>query len=197
SKPWEARRDLLSSTEDDNHFVAEVEHDGSTRLRFGDGIHGRRPQPGTRFTARYRIGNGLAGNVGADALVHVVAADADILSVRNPIPARGGLDMEDDAVVRRRAPRAFRRLERAVTRDDYEEVTERHSGIQRAAAALRWTGSWHTVFISVDRTGGIDLDTDFEKDLGRHVDRYRMAGHDLQLNTPIHLSLEPAPLVCV
>jgi hypothetical protein len=194
---WEPRRDLLNSDPDAPHFVAELEHDGSARLRFGDGTHGRRPESGTVFTARYRVGNGSSGNVGADTIAHVVSGDAGVLSVRNPLPARGGVDMEDDAVVRRRAPQAFRRQERAVTPEDYAEVTQRHAGVQRAAATLRWTGSWHTVFITVDRAGGLPLDPPFEEELTHHVERYRMAGHDMELDDPIYVSLEINLLVCV
>jgi baseplate J-like protein len=194
---WESRRDLLNSEPDAPHFVVEVEHDGSTALRFGDDAHGRRPEPGTVFTARYRIGNGWAGNVGAGAIAHVVSGDADVLGVRNPLPAQGGVDMEDDTTVRRRAPRAFRRQERAVTPEDYAEVTERHTAVQRAAATLRWTGSWYTAFITVDRVGGLPMDAAFANELTGHVERYRMAGEDTEFNGPVYVSLEIDLLVCV
>jgi hypothetical protein len=197
AQDWTPRRDLLQSEDDDPHFVVEVEHDGSTKLRFGDDERGRRPESGTVFEARYRVGNGRAGNVGADTVAHVVTVESDVVRVRNPLPAIGGTDMEEDAVVRRRAPQAFRRQERAVTPADYAEVTERHTGVQRAAATLRWTGSWHTVFITVDRAGGIPMDAAFEAEMVRHVERYRMAGHDTEFDDPIHVSLEIDLLVCV
>ena len=194
---WTARRDLLNSDDDAPAFVVEVEHDGSTRLRFGDDSHGRRPESGTAFTARYRVGNGRAGNVGAGSIAHVVALDATIQAVRNPMPAIGGTDMEDAATVRRRAPQAFRHQERAVTPEDYAEVTQRYAGVQRAAATLRWTGSWHSVFITVDRHGGLPVDARFETEIARHVERYRMAGHDTEFNDPVYVSLEIDLLVCV
>ena len=194
---WEPKRDLLNSGPDDHHFVVEIEHDGSARLRFGDGVHGRRPRPGTAFTAHYRVGNGTAGNLGADAIAHVVSGDADVLRVRNPLSATGGVDLEDQATVRRHAPQAFRRQARAVTPEDYADVAQRHSGIQRAAATLRWTGSWHTVYITVDRLGGATLDAAFETDLTTFVEPYRMAGHDTEFNDPMYVSLEIDLLVCV
>jgi uncharacterized phage protein gp47/JayE len=197
SQDWEARRDLLNSEPDAPHFVVEVEHDGGTALRFGDDIHGRRPEGGTVFTARYRIGNGIAGNVGAEAIAHVVSGDGDVLGVRNPLPAQGGVEMEEDAGIRRRAPRAFRRQERAVTPDDYAEVTERYPGVQRAAGSLRWTGSWYTAFVTVDRSGGVPLDVGFEDGVSRFVERFRMAGQDTDFNNPVYVSLEIDLLVCV
>lgn len=197
SEPWQPKRDLLNSDADAREFVVEVEHDGSAGLRFGNDTHGRRPESGMAFATRYRVGNGRAGNVGAGAIAHVVNIDPDILAVRNPLPAQGGIDMEDAATVRRHAPQAFRRQERAVTPEDYAEVTERHAGVQRAAATLRWTGSWHTVFVTVDRDGGLPVDAGFEAEIARHVDRYRMAGHDTEFNDPVYVSLEIDLLVCV
>lgn len=197
TEPWTARRDLLFSRAADTHFVLDTEDDGSARLRFGDDTHGRRPDTGTAFAATYRIGNGPQGNVGADAITHVVATDGRIETVTNPMPATGGVSPETTAEVRRHAPHAFRTLERAVTPADYAEVTERLAGVQRAAASLRWTGSWHTVFVTVDREGGEPVDAAFATTAIEHLDRYRMAGHDLRIRDPIHVSLEIDLLVCV
>ncbi len=73
----------------------------------------------------------------------------------------------------------------------------RRAGVQRAAATLRWTGSWHTVFVTVDREGGAAVDQGFAASVVEHLDRYRMAGHDLHVNEPLHVSLEIDLLVCV
>lgn len=194
---WQPRRDLLASDDEATDFVTEIEHDGTVYLRFGDGEHGRLPSPGTAFTAHYRVGNGTAGNVGADALWHIVSSDAGIVGVRNPLPAQGGIDPETVEAVRQRAPAAFRTQERAVTEADYAAVTERDRRVQRAAATLRWTGSWHTVFISVDPLGGQTIDANLETSLVANLERFRMAGHDVEINGPIYVSLELEMRVCV
>ena len=194
---WDARRELLSSRASHPHFVVESENDGSVRIRFGDDVLGRRPDRGTAFTARYRVGNGPQGNVGADSIAHAVSTEARISAVRNPLPAHGGIAAETATEVRRHAPHAFRTQERAVTPVDYAEVTERLDGVQRAAAGLRWTGSWHTVFTTVDRDGGEPVDEKFGSAVVEYLDRYRMAGHDLRVNNPAYVSLEIDMLVCV
>ncbi len=194
---WQARRSLLGSHGDSTEFVVEIESDGVPQLRFGDDRHGRRPGMGSRLSASYRIGNGSAGNVGAESLRHALSPVAAITGVRNPIPASGGVDAESAESVRRRAPEAFRRQERAVTTDDYAEMTGRHEDIANAAATLRWTGSWHTVFVTPDREGGDVLTDVFARSLQRHLDRYRMAGHDLDFREPLHVPLELALHVCV
>ena len=194
---WTAQSDLLSSPATQPDFVVEMGHNGIATLRFGDGSLGKRPDGSALFRATYRAGNGLAGNVGAEAIAHVVTADALIYECRNPLAARGGRQPETPAEVRRRAPRAFRRQERAVTAADYQEMAQRLPGIQRAAATLRWTGSWHTMFVTADVEGGGAVSDEFELQLRDHLERYRLAGQDLEANSPRYVSLEVEMQVCV
>ena len=152
---------------------------------------------GTSFRARYRIGNGRAGNIGAETIAHLVSDDGRIVRVRNPLAARGGTDPEDAASVRRRAPQAFRRQQRAVTAADYAARAEEQVGVQRAAATLRWTGSWHTVFVTIDRLGGGRIDDGIADRILGELERYRMAGQDLAVDEPIYVSIALDLLVCV
>ena len=45
-----------------------------------------------------------------------------------------------------------------MTAADYAAAAERRPDVQRAAATFRWTGSWHTVFVTPDRFGGGAVD---------------------------------------
>ncbi|WP_396957661.1 putative baseplate assembly protein [Nitrosomonas sp.] len=194
---WQPRLDLLGSKANDTEFVVESEHDGSAYLRFGDDIHGKRPDSGTVFTATYRIGNGTAGNIGLESIAHIVSNDKRLISVSNPLPAQGGVEPESAEEIRRGAPEAFRIQERAVTPQDYAEVAERHPSVQRATATFRWTGSWYTVFLTVDRKGGGEIDVDYEQIIRDHIERYRMAGYDLEVDGPRYVPLELEIAVCV
>jgi predicted phage baseplate assembly protein len=197
TEPWTPRRDLLASNADERHFVVEVE-DTIARLRFGDSTHGKRPVFETRLGAHYRVGNGSVGNVGAEALAHVLTpVDLTIHAVRNPLPASGGIDPEDIEVARRDAPHAFRVQERAVTSADYAAAAERRRDVQRAAASFRWTGSWHTVFVTADRLGGVEVDAPFAARMRKHLERFRMAGYDLAFDAPRFVPLDLALHVCV
>jgi hypothetical protein len=187
---WTARRDLLASGPLARDFVAEVDEDGFATLRFGDDRFSKRPETGASFRARYRVGNGRAGNIGANAIAHLVSDAAALtqstlnLAVTNPLPAVGGEDPESLEDVRQRAPGAFRRQERAVTADDYAAMAMRHPEVQRAAATLRWTGSWRTVFLTVDRLGGAVVDQAFKGRLREFLERFRLAGDDLEIDAP-------------
>ena len=195
---WHLRRDLLGSAADADDCVVETEDDGQARLRFGDDVNGRRPDPDTVFSATYRIGNGVAGNIGAEAIAHIVSAAAgDFETPTNPMPAAGGVDPEPIAAVQRDAPEAFRTQERAVTAADYAAAAERRAEVQRAAASFRWTGSWHTVFVTADRSAGAAVDAPFASRLRRHLERFRMAGYDLEVDAPRFVALDIELHLCV
>jgi predicted phage baseplate assembly protein len=194
--PWTAARDLLRSSPNDRNFVVEIEADGEAQLRFGDDTNGMRPPEGTTFEATYRVGNGRRGNVGAEAIAHIATSVSAIASLRNPLPAQGGTEPETIEEVRRFAPVAFRTQERAVTADDYARMTERHSEVQMAAATFRWTGSWRTVFVTADPLAGPDPVATFVSELPSHLEPYRMAGHDLDVDAPRYVPLEIEMTVC-
>jgi hypothetical protein len=195
--PWTPRADLLGSSRIDPNFVVERETDLTARIRFGDDRHGKRPEDDTTFVATYRLGGGIAGNVGLESIRHVVCDDLHVLEVTNPLPATGGVDPESADEVRRDAPQAFLVQERAVTPADYSEMAHRMGGVQATATTFRWTGSWHTVFVTADRTGGAPVDAAFERQLRDWLERYRMAGYDLEVDVPVYVPLEIDLLVCV
>lgn len=191
---WTAQHNLLASDSQSAEFVVETENDGHAVLRFGDGVNGRAPLAGEGLNARLRIGNGTAGNIGAEAIGHVVAPG--VTRVRNPIAAQGGTDPQPVSQARLYAPQAFRRQERAVTEDDYATMMERDPAVQRAVATRRWTGSWYTMFITVDRRGSDTVDPDFEDGLRNFIERYRLAGHDVEIDAPSFVALDVELHVC-
>lgn len=124
---WTPLPDLLESGPNDPNFVVEMDNEGKAHLRFGNGDEGRMPDAATSFTASYRIGNGTAGNVGADTIVKLVftilTEPGATVVPRNPLPASGGTARESMADVRLFAPYAFSDvLERAITADDYATI---------------------------------------------------------------------------
>lgn len=197
---WTAASDLLAAGPEDAEFVVEVDSDGSAILRFGGGANGRQPESGTTFFATYRIGNGAAGNVGADSLIHSSAgpaANAKILACTNPMPGTGGIEPETNAQIRRRASQAYRTQERAVTRQDYVDIMERNPQIENAAASLRWTGSWYTAFIAAEPDNNAPMTNTLRRSLTRLANQYRLAGEDVLIEPPQYVPLTIALSVCV
>lgn len=196
-QPWLPVKDLLGSDRFSMEFVGEMEQDGITYLRFGDDIAGKKPPAEITPAVTTRVGNGKEGNIGADALNTIVWSSDGIQQVRNPLPATGGTDAETMEEIRQFAPQAFRTQERAVTAADYVAKTELHPEVQKAAAKFYWTGSWYTVYIIIDRKGGLDIDDAFKEEIRLHLEQYRMAGYDLEIRPPRYVPLHIVLFICV
>ncbi len=195
--------DLLRSHAQDRHFIVETENDGRALIRFGDGVYGLDPPNGAHIFAQYRIGVGTSGNVGADSLVHVIDPGTvvnfpDLVAVRNPLAAWGGIDPQPIEQVKLLAPASFRAAQyRAVTEEDYARAAEKWREVSRAVATFRWTGSWYTVFITVDPVGRNDVPPDMAQRILHWVTAFTQAGYDLEINAPIYVPLDIVVDVCV
>ncbi|MGW1274953.1 putative baseplate assembly protein, partial [Streptomyces sp. NPDC002491] len=192
----------LDSGPRDRHLVAEADDEGRLALRFGDGRCGRAPQPGAVLYADYRVGNGRAGNAGSEAVNRIAhrsaRLDGLITRVRNPVPATGGVDPEPTAEVRLAAPRApFRTLLRAVTAEDYAAVAAGRPGVQRAAASLRWNGSWYEADVALDPAGAAVPSPALLEEVRATLRRYRRIGHDVVVRPALQAPLDVALNVLV
>jgi predicted phage baseplate assembly protein len=195
---WTPVRDLLSSGPADPVLVGETDDEQTLWLRFGDGRQGLPPASGDALVASYKVGNGRSGNVGPGAIdtVELCGVDAGEIRVRNPLPACGGTDPETIAEARQRAPReALAVLARAVTADDYARVAGELAGVQRAACALRWTGSWYEAQVAIDALGTESPPAALITAERERLHRYRRIGHDVVVRPADLVSLDLA--LCV
>jgi predicted phage baseplate assembly protein len=206
---WVPVDDLLESSSFDQNFVVEVNNQDQGVLRFGDDEYGRSVFGATAFQAVYRIGNGIAGNVGTEALAHLALTPPIklVTTVRNPLAAAGGVDLESIAEVQQWAPQAFRAEKfRAVTEADYAVVARKLPQVQSAVASFRWTGSWYTVFVGVQpssasdlvrKPNGVTLLTEtLRQTVFEFLTSYRQTGYDLEIRPPQFLPLEIDIAVC-
>jgi hypothetical protein len=199
---WNPVPTLLESRALSTDFAVETENDGSALLRFGDGVYGLNPPAGSHIFVQYRIGVGTQGNVGADSLAHVINQGTpnfpSLTAVRNPLAAWGGIDPQPLEQVKLNAPAALRALQyRAVTEDDYAQVAERSPDVAHAVATFRWTGSWYTVFITIDPVGRNDVPPDMADRVRAWVTQFTQAGYDLEINAPLFVPLDVVIDVCV
>jgi hypothetical protein len=202
SDDWQPVAHLLDSDEFGHDFAVETDNDGHPLIRFGDGEYGLAPPDGSTIAVDYRVGVGRAGNVGAESLAHLVNLETgddwpDVSGVRNPLPAWGGIDPEPMAEVKRLAPPAFHtEQKRAVTEADYTAAAEKHPAVAKAVATFRWTGSWHTVFLTIDPLGRTDLPPELQDSIRNWVIRFTQAGYDLETDPPTFVPLEIEIDVC-
>jgi hypothetical protein len=200
---WRPQYDLLGSGRFARDFVVEVDDRGRAQLRFGDGRSGRRPPAGARFLARYRIGSGPHGNIGAHSLQHVVltprqrrdlaASRGAVVGARNYLAASGGTPAKRTEHAQIYAPEAVHSLavqRRCVTAEDFAAMAQRHPEVRRAVARSLWTGSTTAVLLYVQRKGGLRSDPEFEERLRRSLLPTLLAGYDLVLREPTYVPVE-------
>jgi hypothetical protein len=197
-----ARSNLLSYGPFDRSFAVEVDNVGRAVIRFGDGQHGLAVSDGSPIDVTYRVGVGRAGNIGYRSLKHAVQPEgidySNIESLYNPLPAWGGVNPEPMERVKLLAPAAFHadRL-RAVTEEDYAFIAEKHPEVSKAVATFRWTGSWHTVFITIDPVGTNEVSSHLRSRIKDWVARYSLAGYDIDIDQPIFVPLEIEVDLCI
>jgi hypothetical protein len=199
---WRPKHDLLDSSDEYRKFVVEVDNEGCAHLLFGNGELGKMPDINTNFKATYRIGNGLAGNVGREKITYLVMKDKFKSGVnikpRNPLPAYGGTDQEPVEKVKLLAPHTYRkRLERAITANDYAEITVRNEKLQKASATLQWTGSWYEAHVAIDPKGKEEADYALCSELEKYLHPYRRIGQDLVVSPAVYVPLDLTIFVCV
>src|SRR3954469_7134423 len=151
---------------------------GASQVRFGDGINGAALPENAVVTCKYRLGQGEAGNIGADRLIHI--DDAVVTAAWNPLDVIDGRSPQPPQEIVRAVPAAYRRRQkRAVTLADYAARAGEIAGVARARAQYAWTGSWRTVRVTIDPAGTNLLDPDLARKVTRHLDALRLIGEDL------------------
>jgi len=200
---WLPQPDLLGSQGQNQHFVVEMDDEGRAHLRFGGGELGQLPPARTQFRATYRVGNGTAGNIGANTLDYLGLPEllsGVQITPHNPFAAQGGMPPEPVSEVKLFAPFAFRKeLQRAITAQDYADIVMRDfsTQVQRAAATVRWTGSWYEVLVVVDPLGTEVAEPGLLRAITTHLERYRQMGRDVVVRTAEYVFLDIAMIVCV
>ena len=200
---WDERPDLIHSDDSDeqgDHFVVETDELGSSLVRFGDGVNGKRLPDNARVLIRYQEAFGPDGNVGADSITRITAGPPFLTqaSCWNAFDLTDGRAPEPVEKILRRVPEMFRfRQLRAVTLADYVRRAEELPEVSRAAAAYGWTGSWRTVRIAIDPKGTTTLGANLRKTLALHLDALRLIGEDLEIRPPIFVPLEIHVALCV
>ncbi|MFD8778381.1 hypothetical protein [Streptomyces sp. NPDC059916] len=98
-------------------------------LRFGDGLHGRRPPAGATLHVAYDAASGTAANVGPGA-VNVSHALPPGMKVTNPVRTWGGADTETVRDGERQVARYLQHRDRLVTAEDFATITRRTPGVE-------------------------------------------------------------------
>jgi hypothetical protein len=187
-----------------NSLNYDYDGDAGDTLRFGDDVFGASPEPAAIFTATYRSGGGSVGNVAADSITSFDPSDprvvaAHVVAVTNPMQAAGGLDPESIQSIQRLAPLALQAAPykyRAVLPSDYQAAAGTLPWVKRAGTAVRWTGSWLTVFTTPDPLNSEQVTADQRQQLIELLNRRRLAGYESYVNDPNYVALDLVVQAC-
>lgn len=167
----------------DKMFETRTMTDGSTVVRFGDGLHGDVPGLHGVIRATYRVGGGTSGNVPANTINTIIEPVIYGVSVSNEDPATGGQNAESLPSVRANAARSYRARDRAVTLDDYQAVAISGVPDVAKAKAVGNNGSSVTVYVAPvdDGTKKPPLTEDQRLSAVSHLEQRAMAGVTVQV----------------
>ena len=118
---WQETADFYTSAPNDRHYT--LDH-MSGRIQFGDGSRGLIPPIGQNNVrlARYRSGGGAQGNRAQGSIIQLKTAVPYIDNVINHEAAAGGAAKQSLDSVKRYGPRTLRHRNRAVTKEDVEDL---------------------------------------------------------------------------
>lgn len=132
---WKLVEDFEGSRSSDRHYVCV--HEEETTIRFGDNEHGAIPErtdePNIRILACL-TGGGARGNIQGGQINRLYPSDPSFSRyiVTNPMPAYGGRDRESLEEAKQRLRRSWKKTDRAVTAQDYEELALQTPGVRLA-----------------------------------------------------------------
>nr|MDQ6947340.1 baseplate J/gp47 family protein [Actinomycetota bacterium] len=189
---WRVAADVVDGPPGGRQVMVEVDDLGRAHLRFSLG-----DQPDGPVEAHYQVGQGVAGNLPAEAINAVVAltpgahaAASAIQRVGNPLPVAGGADPETIVAAKAALPRGFLVAQpRAVVADDYTALAARVPGVGRAATALRGTGTGYAADIAIQPSVGEDPDQELLAAVADALEPLRRLGHDVWVRPPSYRPL--------
>jgi uncharacterized phage protein gp47/JayE len=148
---WHEASSFYGRAANERIYTSEIDAEGKTVVRFGDGQNGARlPSGSGNVTATYRKGSGKEGIVKANTLKTLLDRPLGLKSVINPFEAEGGDDREGLEDVRKNAPNTVRTFDRIVSLRDFEDAAREFKGyVAKAKSTWYWDGEEQAVLLTV------------------------------------------------
>jgi len=138
---WERLETFADSTNTSQTFYQSVNQNRNTYIQFGDDRFGAIPAIGSTIVVDYETTLGVQGNVDANTITNLISVitvpTGYDLEVTNPSRSTGGIDVEPLTYLRKRIPLALRTQRRAVTRQDYIDVTNLFPQVAQTAVDFK------------------------------------------------------------
>ena len=163
---WKQVQHIMDYSPTDIVYTVTSDENNIVSINFGDGVSGVIPTIYSEIRAKYVVGGGVIGNVGAgtiDTIEYIpglsesqITALQSSISVTNADAAISGADPETNDQIRISAPASLRALNRAVSLQDFKDLAVSVTGVGKSGATADvWTSV--TLYIAPSRTS-TDLD---------------------------------------
>lgn len=151
---WTEVTNLIDANPSDTVYSTYINADNYVTVTFGDGVSGLIPPMGAMVKAKYIVGGGTDGNVPANMVFILDRVPGQTLAQvsvwnsvlemtvedSNGVGGSGGLDPENNTVIRNAALEFLRSSSRAVTIDDYQRLALGVPGVGKAGVSSDvWT----------------------------------------------------------
>ncbi len=117
-------------------YIPGLNKDKNMVIKFGDGVKGKIPQSSADIDLSYYTSLGSDGNVPANSINEIVSSitvpNGITLSVTNETQTNGGADVESLSELRVNIPLSIRTKIRAVTEQDYIDISTLAPGVAKA-----------------------------------------------------------------
>ena len=183
-----AATDFASADPDDRVFKLVKTEDNFTRVVFGDSTTGKVPPSGGSIEAAYRVGGGLAGNVGANTISVIVDSLGFTVAVTNAAAASGGSSPETIKEQKEQGPLSLKTLERAVTQDDYRSRAKLIDGVYDAYAYYHAPSA--TARVSIAPSGGGLPNTALKTLVEEDLDSRNCLGTEVEVVDPLIIPID-------
>ncbi|TMA10738.1 MAG: putative baseplate assembly protein, partial [Deltaproteobacteria bacterium] len=184
---WHEVENFFDSQPGSRHYLCDPI---KGELTFGDGRKGWVP-PVARDSIKceYRLGGGVAGNVGANTLTVLKQSIAFVQNVTNPFAAQGGADPESIEEAKSRGTFAIKNRDRAITAEDYESLALAASRrVARAKCVQASDGSISLLLVPKAERGNGDARAVPSRDLidrvASYIDKRRLITARVNVGKP-------------
>lgn len=116
-------------------FTLTTSSDNVAQIIFGNGINGKIPENGAEIKATYVRSNGSSGNIGQNRITSFANTSIAGVRVLSSTAATGGYDDETIVSMKANIPLLFRTQDRAVSLQDFKDLSLRIPGVSKATAS--------------------------------------------------------------
>ena len=115
-------------------FTITETADNTTQIVFGNGVNGKIPENGAAITVSYVRSVGAAGNIVSNRITSFAENTPTGVIVQSSTAAVGGYNQESIASMKANIPLLFRTQDRAVSLQDFKDLSLRIPGVVKATA---------------------------------------------------------------